>query len=86
MNENCKQLWCDIQHYGEVLSKVDESEYDNFYTKRTHKYEGEIYKSVMLNGELIVLLKICDYYICSFTNVENLFDRGDIICQWNSRL
>lgn len=57
MNDKIKQLWWDIQHYGEILSQIDKSDYDNFYTERTHKYQDEIYESVMLNGELIILFK-----------------------------
>lgn len=75
MNDKIKQLWWDIQHYGEILSQIDKSDYDNFYTERTHKYQNEIYESVMLNGELIVLLKRYDYEIYSYTNGEKLLDR-----------
>lgn len=41
MNDKIKQLWWDIQHYGEILSRDDKSDYDNFYTDRTHKYQLE---------------------------------------------
>lgn len=75
MNDKIKQLWWDIQHYGEILSQIDKSDYDNFYTERTHKYQDEFYESIMLNGELIVLLKRYDYEIYSYTNGEKLLDR-----------
>ena len=75
MNDKIKQLWCDIQCYGEVLSQVDKSDYNNFYTDRTHKYQNKIYESVMLNGEVIVLFKRYDYEIYSYTNGEKLLDR-----------
>lgn len=75
MNDKIKQLWWEIQHYGEILSKIDESDYDGFYTGRTHKYQDKIYKSVMLNGELTALLKRYDYEIYSYTDGKKLFDR-----------
>lgn len=75
MNEKIKQLWWDIQHYGEILNKIDKSDYDNFYTERTHRYKDEIYKSIMLNGELIALLKFFNYDICSYTDGKRLFER-----------
>lgn len=75
MNNQIKQLWWDIQHYGEVLSQDDKSDYDNFYTDRTHKYQDGIYESVMLNGELIALFRRYDYEIYSYTNGEKLLDR-----------
>lgn len=75
MNEQIKRIWWDIQHYGKVLSKIDKSDYDNFYTERTHQYKDEIYKSIMLNGELIALFKLFHYDIYSYTNGEKLFNR-----------
>lgn len=64
MNDKIKQLWWDIQHYGEVLSKIDKFNHDGSYTERLHKYQDETYKSIMLNGELIELFRlfICDGY------------------------
>lgn len=75
MNDKIKQLWWDIQHYGEILSKIDKSDYDDFYTERTHKYQDKIYKSIMLNGELIALLKLHEYEIYSYTDGKKLLDR-----------
>lgn len=78
MNEKIKQLWWDIQHYGEILNKIDKSDYGNsytFYTEQTHRYKDEIYKSIMLNGELIALLKFFDYDICSYIDGRRLFER-----------
>ena len=75
MNDKIKQLWRDIQHYGKVLIQFDKSDYDNCYTERTHKYQDTIYKSVMLNGELIVLLRRYDYEIYSYMDGKKLLDR-----------
>lgn len=75
MNDKIKQLWCDIQHYGKVLNQFDKSDYNDFYTERTYKYQDTIYKSVMLNGELIVLLRRYDYEIYSYTDGKKLLDK-----------
>lgn len=75
MNDKIKQLWWDIQHYGKVLIQFDKSDYNDFYTERTHKYQDTIYKSVMLNGELIVLLRRYDYEIYSYMDGKKLLDK-----------
>lgn len=75
MNERIKQIWLDIRYHGEVLSQIDKSDYDNFYTERTHRYQNEIYESIMLNGELIALFKLFSYDIHSYTDGEKLFNR-----------
>lgn len=75
MNDKIKQLWCDIQHYGKVLNQFYKSDYNDCYIERTHKYQDTIYKSVMLNGELIVLLRRYDYEIYSYTDGKKLLDK-----------
>lgn len=76
MNDKIKQLWCDIQHYGKILNQFDKSDYNDFYTERTHRYQDTIYKSFMLNGELIILFKRYDYEIYSYMDGKKLFERG----------
>lgn len=74
MNDKIKQLWWDIQHYGEILGKIDKSDYDDFYTERTHKYQDKIYKSIMLNGECIALFRLYKYDIYSYIDYKYLFN------------
>lgn len=75
MDDRIKQLWWDIQHYGEVIDRIDRSDYNDFYTQRSHKYKDEIYNSVMKNGELILLMKLHEYEIYSYTDGKKLLDR-----------
>ena len=75
MNDKIKQLWWDIQHYGKVLNQFYKSDYSDCYTEQTHKYQDTIYKSVMLNGELIVLLRRYDYEIYSYMDGKKLLDK-----------
>ena len=64
MNDKIKQLWWDIQHYGEILSQIDKSDYDNFYTERTHKYQDEIYK---INKSMLYLIGVVMCWISAVT-------------------
>lgn len=75
MNDKVKQLWWDIQHYGEILGKINKSVYGDFYTEQTHKYQDKIYKSIMLNGECIALFRLYEYNIYSYVDDRYLFDR-----------
>lgn len=55
MNNEIKDLWFNIRHYGTIINVLDQETEKGFYTYKYFIYDQERYVSMERNGQLLAL-------------------------------